>query len=129
PGFSDPAQIARVKEVMLAKGCLNCHALGKGGGKIGAILDDVGSRRTAEWLKKWISNPPAIPAAERGPNLWLVAPTVTIPVQGLPTAASAAPTATVQRYPMNTTYMPKIAMTEDELNLLVDYLSKARTTK
>ena len=30
---------------------------------------------------------------------------------------------------MNQTYMPTIPMTDDELNLLVDYLSKARTTK
>lgn len=128
-GFQDTAQIARVKEVMLAKGCLNCHTLGKGGGKIGADLTDVGSRRSAEWIKKWIDNPPAVPAAERGPNLWLVAPTVTIPVSGVPTAANALPTATVQRFPMNTTYMPKINMTPEELNLLVEYLSKARTTR
>jgi mono/diheme cytochrome c family protein len=129
-GFEDTAQIARVKEVMLAKGCLNCHALGKGGGRIGADLTDVGSRRSAEWIKKWIDNPPAVPAAERGPNLWLVAPTVTIPVQaGVPTSANAQPTATVQRFPMNTTYMPKIAMTAEELDLLVEYLSRARTTK
>ena len=29
---------------------------------------------------------------------------------------------------MNNTFMPKLNMTEDELNLLVDYLSKARTS-
>src|SRR5688572_6623464 len=51
PGFTDKARIAQVKEVLLAKGCLNCHALGKGGGKIGADLTDVGSRRTADWLR------------------------------------------------------------------------------
>jgi mono/diheme cytochrome c family protein len=127
-GFSDPARVARVKEVMLAKGCLNCHALGKGGGRIGADLTDVGSRRTAEWLRKWIENPQAMPATERGPNLWLVAPTVTVPVQGVPTQANASPTATAQVFPMNTTYMPKIAMTEEELDLLVEYLAKARTS-
>lgn len=128
PGFTDTAQIARVKEVMLAKGCLNCHTLGKGGGRIGADLTDVGSRRNADWIHKWIDNPPAVPAAERGPNLWLVAATVTVPVEGVPTRASGSPTATPQQFPMNTTYMPKIAMTSEELNLLVEYLSKARTT-
>ena len=127
-GFDDPARIARVKEVMLAKGCLNCHALGKGGGRIGADLTDVGSRRTAEWLHKWIDDPAAVPASERGPNLWLVAPTVTVPVQGVPTQANAAPTATPQQFPMNTTYMPQVDMTAEELDLLVDYLSKARTS-
>jgi mono/diheme cytochrome c family protein len=127
-GFDDPAQVARVKEVMLAKGCLNCHALGKGGGRIGADLTDVGSRRTAEWLHKWIDQPQAMPASERGPNLWLVAPTVTVPVAGLPPQANASPTATPQQFPMNTTYMPEVDMTEEELDLLVDYLSKARTS-
>jgi hypothetical protein len=29
---------------------------------------------------------------------------------------------------MNTTYMPEVDMTEEELDLLVDYLSKARTS-
>lgn len=127
-GFDDTARIARVKQVMLAKGCLNCHALGKGGGRIGADLTDVGSRRSAEWIKKWIDNPPAVPAAERGPNLWLVAATATVPVEGVPTVANALPTATVQQYPMGRTYMPKIAMTAEELDLLVEYLSKARTS-
>jgi mono/diheme cytochrome c family protein len=129
PGFTDPNQIARVKELMLSKGCLNCHQLGKPGGSIAAPLTDVGSRRTADWLHKWVKDPKSVPAEERGPNLWLVAPTVTVPVSGVPTQSAAAPTATAQVFPMNQTYMPTIAMTDDELNLLVDYLSKARTTK
>src|SRR5918911_784981 len=54
PGFQDKDKIAQVKQLMLSKGCLNCHALGKGGGRVGADLSDVGSRRTADWLRKWI---------------------------------------------------------------------------
>lgn len=126
PGFPDN-KVSQVKELMLAKGCLNCHQLGKPGGQIAAPLTDVGSRRTAEWLQKWIKDPKAMPADQRGPNLWLVAPTVTVPVAGVPTPAAAAPTPQV--FPMNKTYMPTIPLTDDELNLLVEYLSKARTTK
>src|SRR5437016_2302834 len=77
PGFTDQAKITRVKELMLSKGCLNCHTLGKPGGSIAPPLTDVGSRRTADWLRKWIKDPKAMPADQRGPNLWLVAPTVT----------------------------------------------------
>lgn len=126
-GFKDKGRIQEVKDLMLSKGCLNCHALGKGGGKIGADLTDVGSRRTAEWLRKWIKDPKSVPALERGPNLWLVAPTATLP---LPAGVSPGltPTATAQAYPMNATYMPTIPMTEAELNLLVEYLSRARTS-
>ncbi|MEO8286427.1 MAG: c-type cytochrome [Chloroflexota bacterium] len=128
PGFSDAAKVSQVKELMLSKGCLNCHQLGKGGGLIAADLTDVGSRRTADWLRTWIKNPKAVPAETRGPNLWLVAPTVTVPVAGVPAGTPVAqPTA--QTFPMNTTYMPTIPMTDQELNLLVDYLSKARTSK
>ena len=54
---------------------LTCHQIGGVGGRIGAELTDVGSRRTADWLKRWIKNPSAIAANERGPNLWLVGPT------------------------------------------------------
>jgi mono/diheme cytochrome c family protein len=129
PGFADPNQLARVKQLMLSKGCLNCHALGKGGGRIGADLTDVGSRRTAEWLRKWIKDPKSVPAGERGPNLFLVGPTATVPAPGgVDVSPSGSPAPTVQAFPMNTTYMPTIPLTEEELNLLVDYLSKARTT-
>lgn len=127
PGFDDPAKLAQVKELMLSKGCLTCHQLGKGGGAVGAILTDVGSRRDAEWLKNWIRDPKSVPAEKRGPNLWLVGPTATVPPPpGVP--PNLTPVATPQRYPMNETYMPKIEMTEEELNLLVEYLARARTS-
>jgi len=69
-----------------------------------------------------------MPASQRGPNLWLVGPTVTVPVEGVPTAVAGSPVATPQQFPMNNTFMPKLNLTDDELNLLVDYLSKARTS-
>ena len=129
PGYTDPAKIEQVRQLMLSKGCLNCHTLGKAGGSIAAPLTDVGSRRTADWLRQWIKNPSAVSASQRGPNLWLVAPTVTVPVPaGVPTKTPGGATATPNQYPMNKTYMPTIPMTDAELNMLVDYLSKARTT-
>jgi mono/diheme cytochrome c family protein len=124
PDFDDAGQIARVKEVMLSKGCLNCHTMGKGGGKIGADLTDVGSRRTADWLRDWIEDPKSVPASERGPNLWLIAPTPSLETPG----PNAPATATPQAFPMNTTYMPTIEMTDEELELLVDYLSHAKVS-
>ena len=127
PGFTDKARIGQIKELLLDKGCLNCHSLGKGGGKIGADLTDVGSRRTADWLRKWIKDPKSVPANERGPNLWLIGPTPTVPPPpGVPANLTPAPTAQV--FPMGTTYMPTVDMTEEELNLMVEYLSKARTS-
>ena len=110
-GFDDPNKIAQVKQLMLAKGCLNCHQLGKGGGKVAADLTQVGSRRTADWLRNWIHDPKSVPASQRGPNLWLLAPTPSLDTPG----PNASPTTTPQAYPMNTTYMPTIQMTQDEL--------------
>jgi mono/diheme cytochrome c family protein len=130
PGI-DEARAAEAREVMLEKGCLNCHRMGKAGGVVGAELTDVGSRRTEDWLRKWIKDPKSVPHTERGPNLWLVAPTATIPApagvddEG---SATAEPSATPNVYPMNRTYMPTIPMTDEELNLLVEYLSHARVT-
>jgi mono/diheme cytochrome c family protein len=126
PGFDDANKVAQVKQVMLSKGCLNCHQLGKAGGAVGAVLSDVGSRRTADWLRKWIKDPKAMPATQRGPNLWLVGPTATVPPPGGIPQGTQAPAATPVNFPMNTTYMPTIPMTDAELNLLVDYLSHAR---
>lgn len=122
-GYS--GDVAAVKQLMLSKGCLNCHQIGGVGGRIGAELTDVGSRRSADWLRRWIQNPAAMPASERGPNLWLVAPT-----PGLYTPVpNGTPTAAPNQFPMNTTFMPQIKMTDQELTVLVDYLSHARTTK
>ncbi len=131
PGFKDKARLQEVKNLMLAKGCLTCHNLGKGGGKVAADLTDVGSRRDAKWLHDWIKDPKAMPAEKRGPNLFLVGPTATVPP---PSGASVSTTPgaakpTAQAFPMNKTYMPTIPLTDQELKLLVDYLSVARTTK
>ncbi|HMA38125.1 MAG TPA: c-type cytochrome [Chloroflexia bacterium] len=124
-GQNDPAKLAQVKSTMLAKGCLNCHTVGAVGGKIGADLTDVGSRRTADWLRRWIKDPSQMPAAERGPNLWIAVPKPSLDTPG----PNSAPTATPQAFPMNATFMPTIKMTDDELSLLVDYLSHAKTGK
>jgi mono/diheme cytochrome c family protein len=130
PGITE-AQAAEAREVMLEKGCLNCHRMGKAGGVVGAELTDVGSRRTADWLRRWIKDPKSVPHTERGPNLWLVAPTATLPAPAGADAqagATAEPSATPNVYPMERTYMPTIPMTDEELNILVEYLSHARVS-
>jgi mono/diheme cytochrome c family protein len=124
PGTNN-ARLQQVKSTMLAKGCLNCHQVGAVGGKIAADLTDVGSRRTADWLSRWIKNPSAMPATQRGPNLWSG---VALPNLETP-GPNSKPTAVPVMFPMNTTFMPTITMTDDELNLLVDYLSHAKTSK
>ncbi|MDQ2809569.1 MAG: c-type cytochrome [Chloroflexota bacterium] len=124
-GGQTTPRLQQVKATMLTKGCLNCHQVGAVGGKIAAPLTEVGDRRSADWLRRWIKNPSAMPADQRGPNLWLsvVKPSLDTP------GPNSKPTAVPQAFPMNATFMPTIQMTDDELNLLVDYLSQAKTLK
>jgi mono/diheme cytochrome c family protein len=127
PGFDDPDRLVQVKNLMLEKGCLNCHLMGKGGGVVAADLSDVGSRRPENWLREWIKDPKAMPLPTRGPNIWLVGPTATVPAPEDSSAqANLTPAPTAQIFPMNATYMPTIPMTDEELDLLVEYLSRAR---
>ena len=130
PGYpADSAKLLEVKNLMLQNGCLTCHRLGKGGGSVAADLTDVGSRRDATWLHDWIKDPKSMPADKRGPNLFLVGPTVTVPAPTGAPQASPVVKPTAQAFPMNKTYMPTIPLTEQELKILVNYLSVARTTK
>ncbi len=49
--------------------CVACHSLGGAGGAVGPVLDGVGSRRDAQFLKNWISNPPAVKPDTKMPKL------------------------------------------------------------
>ncbi len=40
--------------------CRTCHELGGEGKTVGPNLDQVTLRRTEEWLKEWLRNPPAV---------------------------------------------------------------------
>lgn len=108
--------------LLVSKTCLNCHTVGGRGTPMDAELIDVGSRRTEAWLRAWIQNPPAMAAVDpkykagtltqpsrdvgRGPNLWL--------------ATGQQP------FVMNTTYMPKLTLTDQEIDTLVRYLIAIR---
>ena len=42
------------------KGCIGCHSIGGKGGKIGPALDDVGLRRSSEWMIRHFRDPQAV---------------------------------------------------------------------
>jgi mono/diheme cytochrome c family protein len=42
------------------KGCIGCHSVGGKGGAIGPALDDVGLRRTPEWMVMHFREPQAV---------------------------------------------------------------------
>lgn len=49
--------------------CIACHALEGQGGAVGPALDGVGSRRDADYIKKWLHNPADIKPDSRMPKL------------------------------------------------------------
>ncbi len=52
-----PALVARGKQIYAEKGCANCHSIGGSGGQVGPPLDDVGLRRSRNWLEVQITQP------------------------------------------------------------------------
>jgi len=99
-------QLNGLKQLLQTKGCINCHAFGSAGSTLGPNLSQVGSRRTAEWLYKWIENPAIVPPAERASNIepWFSKENRT------------------KLWPINPTFMPTIVMTQQERQTIVDYL-------
>lgn len=121
--FSDQ-EMSQVTTLLVSKGCLNCHAIGSGvGGNVAISLNDVGSRRenldrgiTAEdWIRRWVSNPKAMPSDLRGRNLFVN-----------PKDFKTEKEYQAALLPYNTAYMPAIPLTQDELNLVARYLSSLR---
>ena len=49
--------------------CVACHALGGQGGTGGPSLDNVGDRRDAEYIKRWLRDPLAVKADSKMPKL------------------------------------------------------------
>ena len=55
----DPALADRGKKVWNSKQCSGCHELGRSQ-STGPDLIGVTDRRSAEWIKKWLMDPPAM---------------------------------------------------------------------
>ncbi|BAS27361.1 c-type cytochrome [Limnochorda pilosa] len=135
----------QAKAIIQAKGCLACHTIGQVGGFVGPDLTKVGTwGLDADFLKTWISDPPAM--KDRAPVYWsnyggpLLTPQGMQALQSQPGAGTAqargeagggAPgggSQAVKDLPLNPpvplgpTQMPKLLFTDDELDVLVQYL-------
>jgi len=49
--------------------CIACHSLGGQGGVVGPSLDAVGSRRDAEYIRKWLHDPMSVKTDAKMPKL------------------------------------------------------------
>ena len=105
-----PEVNARGQQLVREKLCLTCHTIGSVGGRIGPDLTQVGSWGVdAQFLKTWIKNPPA--ARNRAP-VWFSNHAGLTP-DGRPTGT---------RVEYGTTVMPVLPLTDEELDILVQYL-------
>jgi mono/diheme cytochrome c family protein len=82
------------EKVFLALGCTHCHTVGKGKW-VGPDLAGVTRRRSPEWLKKWLKDPPAMISSDE------------------------AARAMAKEYPVA---MPNLGLAEEDVNHLVEYL-------
>jgi mono/diheme cytochrome c family protein len=55
----DPALAKKGKSMFASKGCNGCHSVGAGK-RAGPDLAGVSERRDAEWLKKFLKDPPTM---------------------------------------------------------------------
>ncbi len=56
--------------------CVACHALGGSGGAVGPALDRVGDRLQADYLERWLRDPPSVKPGTLMPRLPLTDPQV-----------------------------------------------------
>jgi cbb3-type cytochrome oxidase cytochrome c subunit len=64
PGFYASMKVipsaGQGRRLFQQKGCLGCHSIGGLGGKVGPALDDVGLRRTPEWMMQHFRDPQTV---------------------------------------------------------------------
>jgi cbb3-type cytochrome oxidase cytochrome c subunit len=48
------------QRLFVQKGCIGCHSVGGVGGKVGPALDDVGVRRSPEWIMQHFRDPRSV---------------------------------------------------------------------
>lgn len=54
--------------IVKKKGCVTCHTIGKSGGTVGPILNQISNRRTETWLRKWFNDPNSLKPGTKMPN-------------------------------------------------------------
>jgi mono/diheme cytochrome c family protein len=64
PGFYNSMKVipsaSEGRSLFQTKGCIGCHSIGGQGGNVGPALDDVGLRRTPEWMMQHFRDPQSV---------------------------------------------------------------------
>ncbi|GIW52222.1 MAG: hypothetical protein KatS3mg081_1577 [Gemmatimonadales bacterium] len=73
PPSTDPATVARGKELVAQKACVGCHVIENTGGQIGPSLNGVVQRRGADFVRRKLADPTFNNATSMMPNFGLSA--------------------------------------------------------
>ncbi len=63
-----PQEAFRNSDIVAKYQCTTCHTVAGGGGTVGPILNRVGSRRTEEWLRRWLADPQQVKPGTKMPK-------------------------------------------------------------
>lgn len=55
-------------QIVQQKACTTCHTISNQGGTVGPILNQIGNRRSSDWLTKWLKDPNAVKLGTKMPN-------------------------------------------------------------
>lgn len=55
-------------EIVRTYGCNTCHTVAGGGGTVGPILDQLGNRRSEEWIRDWLKDPQQVKPGTKMPT-------------------------------------------------------------
>ncbi|MDP3939428.1 MAG: c-type cytochrome [Deltaproteobacteria bacterium] len=67
----NPADHLLKNPVAVSRSCVSCHTIGQSGSTVGPNLNQVGNRRSSDWLRKWLRNPSAVKPGTAMPNFGL----------------------------------------------------------
>ncbi|MFQ5823075.1 MAG: c-type cytochrome [bacterium] len=63
-----PQEAFLKSEIVQTYQCTSCHTIAERGGTVGPILNQVGNRRTKEWLKEWLKDPQQVKPGTKMPK-------------------------------------------------------------
>ncbi|MFQ5770251.1 MAG: c-type cytochrome, partial [bacterium] len=63
-------------EIVKLYQCTSCHTIAERGGTVGPILNQVGNRRTEDWLRRWLTDPQQVKPGTKMPNFDFPAPQI-----------------------------------------------------
>jgi len=55
-------------QIVKEKNCITCHTIGSSGGTVGPNLNQIGNRRSPEWLRTWLKDPNQVKPGTKMPN-------------------------------------------------------------